>query len=96
MDVDGQNPRRITDNGRHNWFPHISPDGTTAAYISYDPDEVARDDHPADKHVEIRCIRTDGTGDRTVTAFLGGQGSLNVNSWLNSRTLAYIRYEITE
>jgi len=96
MDADGKNPRQITGNGRHNWFPHISPDGRSAAYISYDPAEVDPGDHPADKHVEIRCIGTEGTGDRVVTAFLGGQGSLNVNSWLNSRTLAYIRYEITE
>ena len=96
MDADGGNQIRITDNGRHNWFPHVAPDGGTVAYISYDPCEAAPDDHPADRHVEIRCMRPDGTEDRSVTAFLGGQGSLNVNSWLNSRILAFVRYEIPE
>ena len=92
MDADGQNPVRITDNGRHNWFPHISPDGAVAAYISYDPAEVEAGDHPADKHVQLRRVLPDGTGDRAVFSFFGGQGSLNVNSFLNSRVLAYVRY----
>ena len=42
---------------------------------------------------EIRRINPDGTGDRTVVKFFGGQGSLNVNSWMSdSRHLAFIRY----
>ncbi len=95
MDADGSNPVRLTDNGRNNWFPHISPDGTTIAYISYDPAEVRPDDHPANKHVEIRCINPDGTNDRTMVKFFGGQGSFNVNSWMpDSRRLAFVRYEI--
>ena len=97
MDTDGGNPVRITDNGRNNWFPHISPDGRTVAYISYDPAEVRADDHPANKNVEIRCINPDGTNDRTVVKFFGGQGSFNVNSWMaDSSAFAYVRYELTE
>ncbi len=94
MDYDGGNPIRLTDNGRNNWFPHIAPNNSVIAYISYDPREVAPGDHPADKHVEIRRINPDGTGDTTVVRFFGGQGSLNVNSWMpDSRHLAYVRYE---
>ncbi|MBQ8642015.1 MAG: TolB family protein [Clostridia bacterium] len=96
MDADGGNPVRITDNGRHNWFPHISPDGGVIACISYDPREVEPGDHPPDKQVEIRRISPDGREDTAVIRFFGGQGSLNVNSFLDSRTLAFVRYEITE
>jgi len=97
MDADGKNPVRLTDNGRHNWFPHISPDGWRIAYISYDAAEVGSGEHPANKNVQIRCIRPDGTGDRCVVKFFGGQGSLNVNSFApDSRRLAFVRYEIVE
>ena len=97
MDADGGNVMRLTDNGRNNWFPHISPDGAVIAYISYDPAEVKPGDHPANKNVEIRRINPDGTGDETVVKFFGGQGSLNVNSWMpDSRRLAFVRYELIE
>ena len=96
MDADGGNPVRLTDNGRNNWFPHISPDGSVIAYISYDPAEVRPDDHPANKNVEIRRMNPDGTDDRTVVKFFGGQGPLHVNSWTtDSRHLAFVKYEVT-
>lgn len=97
MDADGKNPLRLTDNGRNNWFPHISPDGSVIAYISYDPAEVQPGEHPANKNVQIRCIRPDGTDDRCLVKFFGGQGSLNVNSFApDSRRLAFVRYEPVE
>lgn len=95
MDADGGNPVRLTDNGRHNWFPHISPDGTRAAYISYRTDEARPDEHPADRHVQLRLMKPDGSGDRCLAEFFGGQGSLNVNSWSpDSRFIAFVRYEV--
>jgi Tol biopolymer transport system component len=97
MDTDGGNVCRLTDNGRNNWFPHVAPDGSAVAYVSYDGDEVAPGDHPADKNVELRLIAPDGTGDRLLTPLFGGQGTLNVNSWMpDSRHLAFFRYEIEE
>jgi len=97
MDADGGNPVRLTDNGRNNWFPHVAPDGSAVAYVSYDGDEVAPGDHPADKNVELRLTTPDGTGDRLLTPLFGGQGTLNVNSWMpDSRHLAFFRYEIEE
>lgn len=93
MDPDGQNVTRLTDNGRNNWFPHIAPDGSMIAYISYGA-EIDPGSHPANKHVELRLIAPDGTNDRTVVRLFGGQGSLNVNSWMpDSRHLAFVRYE---
>ncbi len=94
MNADGTNQIRLTNNGRNNWFPHISPDNQTIAYISYDPKEVAAGNHPADKNVEIRRMDPDGGNDKTLLAFFGGQGSLNVNSWMpDSRHLAFVKYE---
>ena len=94
MDADGANPVRLTDNGRNNWFPHISPDGSVIAYISYDPREVEPGNHPPDKNVEIRRMNPDGSDDMTVVKFFGGQGSLNVNSWMpDGKRLAFVRYE---
>ena len=96
MDPDGGNVCRLTDNGRNNWFPHISPDNSTVAYVSYDGQEVAPGDHPADKWVELRLMNADGSCDRTALRLFGGQGTLNVNSWMpDSRHLAFVRYEIT-
>ena len=85
---------RLTDNGRNTWFPHISPDGRVIADISYDPREVEPGNHPPDKNVEIRRMNPDGSGDMTVVKFFGGQGSLNVNSWMpDGKRLAFVRYE---
>lgn len=95
MDADGTNQTRLTDNGRNNWFPHISPDGKNVVYISYDPREVEPGDHPPDKHVEIRRMHPDGSGDKCLLRFFGGQGSFNVNSWMpDSRHFAFVRYEV--
>ena len=95
MEADGSNPRRITDNGRNNWFPHISPDGQTIVYVSYAAGDVQPGDHPPDKHVELRKILPDGTGDTLLRPLFGGQGTINVNSWSpDSRYIAYVRYEV--
>ncbi len=97
MDGDGKNVERLTDNGRNNWFPHISPDGTIVVYISYDPAEVDSGDHPANKHVELRLMDPDGKNDRTAVKLFGGQGTINVNSWMpDSRHLAFVRYELVD
>ena len=93
MDSDGKNAIRLTSNGRNNWFPHISPDGKTIVYLSYDA-EVESDKHPPDKNVEIRMMNSDGTGDRCLLRLFGGQGTMNVNSWMPSGgKFAFVRYE---
>ncbi len=92
----GENVERLTHNGKHNWFPHISPDCQKIAYICYDPAQVKAGDHPANKDVEIRIAKADGSSEQTVLSFFGGQGSFNVNSWApDSQSFAFIRYEIT-
>ena len=93
MDAEGKNPIRLTDNGRNNWFPHISPDGTAVVYLSYST-EVQSDKHPPDKNVQLRKMNADGTGDCCIAEIFGGQGTINVNSWMpGGRYFAFVRYE---
>lgn len=94
MDVDGGNVVKLTDNGKNNWFPHVSPDCKTIVYIAYDASEVPPGSHPSNKNVELRKMNPDGSGDELVLKLFGGQGTINVNSWMpDSKRLAFVRYE---
>lgn len=90
MRPDGTGIEQLTHDERVNWFPHISPDGKWMLYISFPPGTLK---HPADKEIILRCARPDGTESRDLAAFLGGQGTINVNSWSpDSRHFAYVAY----
>ncbi|MEU2199504.1 biopolymer transporter Tol [Isoptericola sp. NPDC019482] len=73
------------------WFPHLSPDGAHAAYLSFPTGTVG---HPADLEVEVRIVRTDDWSTTVARhAVLGGQGTLNVNSWSpRGDRLAFVAY----
>ncbi len=88
--TDGTGVEQLTHDERVNWFPHISPDGKWVVYISFPPGTVK---HPADKDVILRRMRPDGSEQADVVAFLGGQGTINVNSWSpDSKRFAFVRY----
>jgi TolB protein len=77
------------------WFPHLSPDGELATYLSFPAGTLG---HPADLKVEVRVVRVGDWGSilRSIPVF-GGQGSLNVNSWSPDGTrFAYVAYPITK
>lgn len=83
--------RQETEDDRVNWFPHPSPDGDWVLYLSYPPGTTQ---HPADLDVELRLMRPDGTGARTLLAFNGGQGTINVPCWApDGSAFAFMRYE---
>ena len=91
---DGTGQEQITDDQRVNWFPHFSPDGKMIAYLSYPEGTTG---HPADKDVFIRIMDPNGGNERQIDAFLGGQGTMNVNSWSpDSMHLAYVAYPLRE
>ncbi len=95
MDLNGENVERLTNNGKNNWFPHISPDCEKVVYIAYNADEVPAGSHPSNKNVELRKMNPDGSGDELVIKLFGGQGTINVNSWMpDSKRLAFVRYEV--
>ena len=92
MRPDGSDMRQITSDERVNWFPHFSPDGTMVAYLSYPAGTIG---HPADTQVLIRIMNPDGGAGRDLDGFLGGHGTINVNSWSrDSKRLAYVAYPI--
>jgi TolB protein len=75
------------------WFPHISPNGEYATYITFPTGTLG---HPADLDVEVRLVRTDNWDD-VVARFplFGGQGTINVNSWSpDSRRFAFVSYPL--
>lgn len=90
------NAELVVGGERADWFPHPSPDGTTLVYLSYPAGTTG---HPANKPVELRMIPLDGgellkQTPRILESFVGGQGTINVNSWApNSQAFAYVRYE---
>ena len=90
MRPDGSGIEQLTFDDRVNWFPHISPDNRSIIFISYPPGTTG---HPPNKDVILRFMQADGGGQRDIVAFLGGQGTINVNSWApDSKRFAYVAY----
>ncbi|MEO6675588.1 MAG: DUF5050 domain-containing protein [Ginsengibacter sp.] len=91
MKPDGSGKEQLTFDEYHNWFPHISPDGTQMVFISF-PEDIDPDSHPSFKDVMLRVMKLTSPGAPRVVAYLfGGQGTLNVTSWSpDSRHLAFV------
>ncbi len=90
MTADGREPVQITDDGFHNWFPHVSPDGKEIAMISFSK-EIDANDHPYYKHVTLRLLRIEGGVPRVIAYVYGGQGTMNVPSWSpDGRMLSFV------
>ena len=95
MGRDGSDPVRMTPGERNNWFAHVSPDGEKVVYISYGAEDLLPNEHLPNMRVELRIMNADGSGERRLLSFFGGQGSMNVNSWApDSRHIAFVSYEI--
>jgi TolB protein len=90
MTAEGKNPEQITKDDLNNWFPHISPDGQSMAFISF-PKEVDPSDHPYYKRVYLRLMPVDGGMPRVIAYVYGGQGTINVPSWSpDGRMVAFV------
>jgi len=93
------NPVRITNDDRVNWFPHLSPDGSHLLYLSYEPGVQG---HPADHPVELRLLPGSlargariAVAPETLVALDGGQGTVNVPPWAPDSTwFAYCDYPV--
>lgn len=97
MNADGSEQTQMTFDESNSWFPHVSPDGESVAYLTYRKDDVAPNDHPANKNVEIRIMPIHGGEYRTLAELFGGQGTINVNSWSpDSTKLAFVSYRLDE
>jgi TolB protein len=92
MRPDGSEITQLSFDERVNWFPHVSPDGSIMAYLSFEP---GIEGHPADKDVIIRLMDPAGGTPRDLVALFGGQGTMNVASWAPDSThLAYVEYPL--
>lgn len=90
--TDGSGQEQLTFDNLVNWFPHLSPDGKQIAFISFPTGTLG---HPADKDVALRLMNPDGSDQRTLVSFFGGQGTINVNSWApDSQRFAYVAYPV--
>ena len=98
MRTDGSSVEQLTFDERVNWFPHVSPDGSRLAYISFPRGTLG---HPADLDVVLRLLEpydADGAPGtvRDLVVLFGGQGTINVPSWASdSRRLAYVAYPMS-
>lgn len=82
---------RLVESGTVDWFPHVSPDGGAATYVSFPSGTLG---HPADLEVEVRLVDTaDWSTPIAVHHLHGGQGTLNVASWSpDSSRFAFVAY----
>ncbi len=95
MNRDGSSPEQMTDDESNAWFPHVSPDGQKVVYLTYRKGDLEPQEHLPNMQVELWLMDYDGGNKRKLLSFLGGQGSINVASWLpDSRKLAFVSYNI--
>lgn len=91
MRRNGSEVSRLTFTDTVDWFPHLSPDGRRAVFLTYPPGTRG---HPANLWVELMVVRNGDwhKPERAVRLF-GGQGTINVNSWSpDGRSFAYVSY----
>jgi len=95
MDADGSHPTQMVREDANCWFPHISADGNWVVYLVFAKNDVAPGDHPANKHVELHLIPSEGGAPKTILKLFGGQGTINVNSWSpDNRRIAFVSYRL--
>ena len=85
---------RLASTDTVDWFPHLSPDGNLAVYLQYPAGTVG---HPENLPVEVVLVDVaDWSAPLARVPLLGGQGTINVNSWSpDSTRFAFISYPVT-
>lgn len=93
MNTDGSEQHQISKVEMNCWFPHVSPDGSQVAYIAYHVGDLKPEEHLPDKQVQIRLMDRSGQNDRVLAELMGGQGTMNVNSWSpDGQYFAFVSY----
>lgn len=90
-----QGAEMVLSDGLEDWFPHISPNGKRMVYIGYPAGTPTHNSR--ELQVELKLTSVNGgqvdKNAHTIVTTMGGQGSLNVNSWApDSEHFAYVNY----
>ncbi len=88
MRPDGSQAEQLTDDDWLNSSPHISPDGTTLAFLSQPPGHGNRRG-PA----VLKVMRFDDGLIQEVVGLRGDRGSFSMQPWGNSKRFAFIMYQ---
>jgi TolB protein len=92
MHADGSAQEQVTFDGLNNWFPHISPDGKSMVFLSYEKDVTG---HPPNKDVQLRLMTLADGQIKVLAKLFGGQGTISVPSWSpDSLKVAFVSYEL--
>jgi TolB protein len=100
--VDGGGPNderaeRITNDALEDWFPHPSPDGKQLLFLSFPAGTTGHGDRGLPVQLRMIDLPGDALPDvvpRVVVELIGGQGTINVNSWSpDSTKFAYVAFE---
>lgn len=89
--ADGGVVERLVTSDAVDWFPHLSPAGDFATYLRFPVGTVG---HPANLDVEVNVVRT-SDWEEPVASYpvVGGQGTINVNSWSpDGQRFAFVAY----
>ncbi len=90
MHPDGSDQEHVITDETNDWFPHISPDGKWMVFLSYAKDVTG---HPPGKDVELRLMSMADKKIKTLATLVGGQGTINVDSWSPDSThFAFVGY----
>lgn len=93
---DDQKAQRITNDDLEDWFPHPSPDGKSLLFLSFPHGTEGHNDR--NLRVRLRMIplpgeSIDAATPQVLVEFMGGQGTINVNSWSpDSTRFAFVSY----
>ncbi len=93
---DDKNATMVVSDSLEDWFPHISPDGKKMVYIAYPTGTATHD--PRTVPIQFKLVAIDhdkvAASQKVIVNAIGGQGSINVNSWSpDSTRFAYVTYE---
>ena len=86
----------VVNDALEDWFPHLSLDGKKMVYIAYPAGTPTHD--PRNVPIELKIVSIHknkvAADEKTLLKAVGGQGSMNVNSWApDSTRFAYVTYE---
>jgi len=92
MRPDGSDPEQMTFDDLENWTAHVSPDGKSIVFYSYEKGVTG---HPVNKDIALRILSPDDKKVRVLVNIVGGSGTMNVPAWApDSRHFAFVSYQM--